>query len=94
MRLSKKKTALYRCYDRDGALLYVGASILPCTRTMCHAASKEWQYDIARITLEWFSTRPKALAAERRAIREEKPMKNVKGILSPKAVHESVGASA
>jgi len=71
------KTALYRHYDADGALLYVGASGNSFRRLLEHERTKEWAEKVARIELEWFDDAVQAFMAEKAAIAAEKPLHNV-----------------
>lgn len=68
------RTALYRHYAADGALLYIGISHDPEVRWEQHYWWK--QGDSARQTVEWFELRHEALAAEAAAIAAEKPKYN------------------
>jgi predicted GIY-YIG superfamily endonuclease len=68
---------LYRLYDADGALLYVGVSVNPVARLIHHKRAKDWYHDIAKIVIEKHATREAAYAAERKAIREENPKHNM-----------------
>lgn len=72
-----KRTALYRHFDADGALLYVGIALSPTYRLSTHRASSAWAQSIAHVTMEWFETRDEALAAEKRAIETEGPKHNI-----------------
>lgn len=69
-------TFLYRFFDGDGQLLYVGISYHLERRLDSHRYAKPWAR-IARIELEQFATRAEAATAERRAIETEKPEWNV-----------------
>lgn len=71
------KTALYRHWNADGILLYVGISLKPFERLAAHAYGSHWADDIASVTMEYFDSREDADAAERRAIREERPAHNI-----------------
>ena len=73
-----RPTALYRHFDSDGRLLYVGISLSAIIRLAEHRASP-WFDDIAHVEIEHRSTRKAALAAERAAIRNEKPLHNIVG---------------
>jgi len=73
-------THLYRHFDAEGNLLYVGISLSAVARLEEHKAqSKEWFNSIAKVTIERFPTRKLALKAELRAINEENPRYNVVG---------------
>lgn len=71
------KTALYRVFDAEGALLYVGISHDPEKRWAEHAKLKDWWQLVAEKTTCWFETRSTAARAEEEAIRAEKPRFNV-----------------
>jgi predicted GIY-YIG superfamily endonuclease len=70
-------SALYRCYDADGELLYVGITSNPRVRMNSHRAHAQWWESCVRRTMEWYPSRPEALAAERKAISDENPRHNV-----------------
>lgn len=72
-------SALYRLYDKDGALLYVGVSLSVFRRLSEHAQGKEWWSQVRRIMLEPHASREAALAAEILAIRDEGPIYNIAG---------------
>lgn len=69
--------ALYRHYDADGQLLYVGIALSPVARLSQHMSASHWSDDIATVTIERHETREDAEDAERAAIREEKPAHNI-----------------
>lgn len=73
----ERSCALYRHFDSDGALLYVGISVHPTLRTYQHMHVSDWSDEIANITVERFDARSKALAAETEAIRVENPKYNI-----------------
>lgn len=58
------KTYLYRCYDRDGQLLYAGITDNVERRKRDHAKDKFWWGDVSKVTVMAFETRPQALWAE------------------------------
>ena len=66
---------VYRCYDKTGQLLYVGASITFMQRLATHSKSP-WFHEIDQITLTHFSDKNIAFYAERLAIQQEKPKYN------------------
>lgn len=70
-------TALYRHFSANGELLYVGISCKPITRLKQHEHDSGWASEIARVEIERFETRAAAMAAEREAIKKEKPRHNV-----------------
>lgn len=67
---------LYRHYDRDGRLLYVGISLSTFARLRQHKDKSPWFDDVAAITIERFRTRAEAAKAECKAIKLEKPKWN------------------
>lgn len=71
------QTALYRFYDKDGRLLYVGVTDNIKDRWATHARTKAWWSDVASHTIDWFETRKMALAAEMRTIAVERPAHNI-----------------
>jgi hypothetical protein len=72
------RTALYRHYDADGALLYVGISLSPMARTGQHSMDACWFDSVSSISIEWHENRSAALDAECIAINFENPRHNVK----------------
>jgi hypothetical protein len=70
-------TTLYRFYDADDRLLYIGISEKGPERWKAHRKDKPWWTDVARSTTEHYETRAEALEAERAAIIAEKPLHNV-----------------
>lgn len=73
----REKTELYRHFDTDGRLLYVGVSLSTVARLSSHMCESKWSGQIASITIERFPTRQEALAAEAAAIKLERPAHNV-----------------
>jgi excisionase family DNA binding protein len=74
---------LYRHYAQDGALLYVGISSQPTVRLEVHRSASPWFEQITTVKIEKFPNRKAALAAEHRAIRDEKPRHNLTVALAP-----------
>lgn len=70
-------TDLYRHFNLEGELLYVGISINAFERYKQHAIEKDWFDSVINMTVERFSTRQQALEAEKAAIKAEKPKYNV-----------------
>lgn len=70
--------ALYRMFDAEGRLLYIGQSRSPWMRAQQQAETRStWATQIARIQVEWHPSRPEAMRAEVEAIRREAPLYNV-----------------
>ena len=76
------ETALYRHFDADGQLLYVGISVNALIRLSQHRHAP-WFRTIARVEIEWHPTREAAEAAELAAIRMEGPVWNKAGAFDP-----------
>ena len=70
-------TALYRCYDALGRLLYVGITNAGAGRWTKHGHESSWWPATARIELEHYATRVDAEEAEKRIICALQPMHNV-----------------
>lgn len=81
--VAEAPTALYRCYDLAGVLLYVGISDNLKARFAQHAADKPWWPEVTRKTVAWHPSRAEAEAAETAAIRAEHPRHNIKGVVPP-----------
>ncbi len=72
----KVEVCLYRHFNQAGELLYVGISASPMQRTRAHGYAASWFRQVERITVEWHPSRAEAEAAEKHAIRAEKPRFN------------------
>lgn len=68
---------LYRFYDKDAALLYVGITNSPWSRFRAHQRGKTWFKHVVRADMEHFPTREILMAAEAEAIRAEGPIFNI-----------------
>lgn len=64
---------LYRFYDHDGKLLYVGISNTWYQRFHDHERKAGWFSKVAYTTFEWHENRESVEAAELKAIRTENP---------------------
>lgn len=71
------KTALYRYFNSDDALLYVGISSRLTDRVKRHSIGSDFFSQSVRMTIEWFDTRDEAIDAEIIAIKSEEPIFNV-----------------
>lgn len=69
-------TALYRLWDADDELLYIGISHNPPGRYVQHERDKPWWPAVHRRQESWYDTRQEAEAAERTAIGNELPAYN------------------
>lgn len=74
---AKMPTALYRKYDSNGVLLYVGISMDLQNRDTVHGALSPWAKHVMSTSVEWMPDRASALAAETRAIADEDPIFNL-----------------
>jgi len=72
-----RRCALYRHYDANGVLLYIGISDNPVSRGKDHAKYSRWVQYAARIEAVWLDSREEAEAAERVSIAAEKPIFNI-----------------
>lgn len=70
-----KQSTLYRYFDADGTLIYLGISSNAMARLRSHKKD-DWANRIATVKLERFPDRSAALAAESMAIKAERPMFN------------------
>jgi hypothetical protein len=71
-------TALYRHFDCQGVLLYVGVTDSPGARWNSHQRNSSWAKDVdpGRTQFKWYPDRQTAEAAERAAINAERPLHN------------------
>lgn len=71
---------VYRLYDLEGRLLYIGSSGTLMTRLSCiHQQIGFALRDVVRVDVEHFDTIAEARAAEGKAILAEQPIHNVVG---------------
>lgn len=70
-------THLYRYFDDQNYLLYVGISASAMRRLLEHASGKIWAALVARVDVQTLPSRNAALAAEKEAIVKENPRFNV-----------------
>lgn len=78
MKFSCDGACVYRHYNVDGELLYVGTSGNPFVRLQDHRIGSHWFKSFAWIELEHYSSADEAMVAETRAIKEERPRYNGK----------------
>lgn len=78
---------LYRHFDGNGNLLYVGVSVSALLRTKAHSLVSAWFGDVRSITVEHFPTMRDALRAEKMAIRRERPKFNKKHSVNSRGKH-------
>lgn len=75
--LSLGATNLYRFFDAQGGLLYIGISYNAWARMAGHRMNASWWSQVASASIEHFPTRAEAAQAERSAIEAERPAHNV-----------------
>jgi len=68
--------AVYRHFDADGLLLYVGVTNNPKRRLHEHKCRAVWADQIDQVSVKWYPDREIALARELEAISEENPIFN------------------
>lgn len=71
-----QQTALYRHFDAEGALLYIGISGGWFRRTAEHMKSSPWWREVSHIEITYYQNKADALAAETDAIARENPRHN------------------
>lgn len=79
MQQQTQPTTLYRHFDADGRLLYVGISKSALRRLASHEETSAWVQSISSVTVERFPCRSAAAEAEKLAIQSERPAYNVVG---------------
>lgn len=72
-----RNNCLYRMYDKNDVLLYIGISTQVMARLHSHWSSKEWICEVENIYIERFQTKRDLEEAETKAIKEEKPKYNI-----------------
>lgn len=87
----EKKPCLYRHFDKEGALLYVGSCANYTKRRYSHRNHSEWATEIHREQVEYFPTLHEAWDAERTAIWHEKPLHNKRRWAPRKVVRKPYG---
>lgn len=71
---------VYRIYDTEGVLLYIGCTNSPVSRISGHRHSQTWGDQIAHVRYTVFPNRRKALDVERAAIWYENPLHNIRRV--------------
>lgn len=74
-----ENTVLYRYFDSDNRLLYVGITKNQSRRFSQHNHKAQWIDLIHTATFQHFKTREEAFFAEAQAIKNEKPLYNIAG---------------
>lgn len=81
------KTILYRYFNSNGVLIYVGVTGNMDNRHKQHKYSSHWFSKASSRSVKKYTSREEALAAEKEAIKSEEPLFNIEGNL--KEVPES-----
>lgn len=71
----QRRAAVYRLWDADGNLLYIGSAYDPAKRSRKHRG-KDWWPQVARRTDDWHPSREAAYVAETAAIAAARPLGN------------------
>lgn len=74
--MKNSQTDLYRHYDAQNNLIYIGVSLSALNRLGQHQQNSHWFSQIKKVEIETFSSRSEALIAEERAIKTENPLYN------------------
>ena len=69
---------LYRHYDENDRLLYIGVSNSFFERLSNHKNHSHWFEKVTKIHLEHFDSQEDLLIAEKKAIKKEKPLHNIR----------------
>lgn len=80
-----ERTAVYRLYDDDDRLLYVGISKHPELRWGQHSTTAPWWHEVVRRRIVWHGSREDARAEEIACIRFAMPLYNSNDRLAPTA---------
>jgi len=78
LRIAGRPHFVYRCFDADGRLIYVGCSRTPKNRMDQHRANSWWFEQVERVRFTVFPNKDYALWMERRAIETEHPRWNIR----------------
>jgi len=76
--MKQELNQLYRYYDKDGNLLYVGISKNALYRAIQHSNLSHWYPAAVTIKIENFETQDELIVAEKLAIINENPIHNKK----------------
>lgn len=71
------KHFIYRHYDKNDNLLYVGISLSAISRLSSHKNSSPWFHKISSVKIEGCESKASAIQKEKEAIKKERPMYNI-----------------
>lgn len=77
---------VYRLYDAQDRLLYIGVTGNPKKRMQQHAREKKWWGEVSRTAVQCFDTREESEAAEAEAIASEGPVYNRRNLTEEQRV--------
>ena len=83
--------SVYRCFNADGVLLYVGSTRDVDRRMVQHKSNSHWFDCVASTNHEHHKSQDEMLRAERAAIKAERPLYNIKGLIAPD--HQAISES-
>jgi len=69
--------AVYRAYNDQDELLYIGVTENPSQRHARHKKDRDWWHEVAYLDWEFYATYGEAVDVERDAIEAEQPRYNV-----------------
>lgn len=75
--MTRQRDHIYRAYNAEGVLLYIGRTIYPERRIAEHVKTSPWGLEVACWDITECDTWWDALHGERRAIETERPLYNV-----------------
>ena len=75
--MEEKPQHLYRHFDANDNLLYVGVSLSAFTRLSQHKSNSHWFDEIVRVDIQKYPNRQQVLLAEIEAIQKENPRYNL-----------------
>lgn len=83
---TERETAVYKMFDADGRLLYVGMTVDLKARYREHKMCKQWweRVDHAKTKVMWFDNRAEASEMEIALIQHEDPEGNIVWSNSPR----------
>lgn len=70
---------VYRIYDEDGRLIYVGCTLNLFARLSAHTLNSWWAYQCSHVVAKVYPSKAAGRAVERAVIRTEKPRWNLNG---------------
>lgn len=78
MMLEERSTYLYKHWNYDGVVIYVGITANPEQRLYNHKRNASWFKEVSQVSFKKFSNRLMARTAERYSIKTDKPAYNLR----------------